>query len=159
MGEERIIVVSDKETAGLRERVKAGIEQSSSFEVVCLSRVKISRIRQEIVPQKPSLVFVSAFLFHPEEFRELKGFVKKLKKHLPQTKIIVHTPRLDDVQLKEIFALGVEGWIDERLGYEFLGKATEAILEGKQTFPSSQVIGKEYPRLTEALGDVIKDTR
>jgi len=144
MGKERIVIASDKENVGLRERIRDGVVRSSGFEVVCLSRMKHSRVRQEIVPQEPSLIFLSASLFYPEEFTELEGFVKKLKKHLPQTKIIIHTHRPHEFQLKEIFALGVEGWIDEKLGYEFLGKATEAILGGKQTFPSSQVIRKEY---------------
>ena len=119
----RVTIVSDKAKVGLRPILKKRIEQNNSLEVVLLSRLKISRIRQEIVPKKPDLVFITASLSYPEEFNELWGFVKKLRKHLPQSNIVVHTPWLSDSQKEKISKAGANRWIDDRLKDSFLDRA------------------------------------
>lgn len=124
----RVAIVSDKAKVWLRPEVKKWIEQNNNLEVVLLevvllSRLKISRIRREIVPEKPDLVFITASLLHPEEFNELWGFVKKLRKHLPQSNIVVHTPWLPDSQKEKISEAGANRWIDDRLKGSSLGRA------------------------------------
>ena len=139
----RVIIVSDKEKVGLRPKLKSEIEQNNNLEVVLLSRLKISRIRGEIVPLKPTLLFITASLYTAEEFNELQGFVKKLKKHLAQASIVVHTPKLRDFKIKEIFEVGADVWIDEKLDYSFLGGVLEAIIKNEVIFHPLQVIRKQ----------------
>lgn len=139
----RIVVASDKNKVSLRPRIKIWIEQNSNLEVVLLSRLKIFRIRAEIVPKKPTLVFITASLYVFEEFNDLWGFVKKLRKHLPQTKIVVHTPRLLENQREKIFKGGADGWIDDELEYPSLGRALEAIARDEEVLHLPQMIKKK----------------
>lgn len=143
MEKNRIVVASDKNKVNLRPRIKSWIEQNSNLEVVLLSRLKISRIRGEVVPQNPILVFITVSLYTSAEFNDLWGFVKKLRKHLPQTKIVVHTPRLFEEQREKIFKEGADGWIDDELPPLLLGKALEAIAKGEEILYSSQMIRKK----------------
>jgi len=124
MEKDSVVVVSDKSRVGLRLQLKEQIEQSSSSQVVLLSRLKISRIRREIVPKNPTLVFITASLDTSEEFKDLLGFVGRLRKHLPRTKIIVHTHRLSDSQRKRIRQEGADGWIDDKLGRSLLAEGS-----------------------------------
>lgn len=127
----RTVIVSDKEKAGLRERIRAAMEGMPNLDVVLLSRSKISRIRSEIVPKEPAVVLVAASLQHPAEVDELGGFVRKLRRHLPETNIVIHAPGLFEPQLEEIFQAGADAWIDERIAYEYLGSAVESIATGQ----------------------------
>lgn len=138
----KVAIVSDKKKVSLRPELKSWIEQNTNLEVVLLSRLKISRIRSEIVPKNPTLVFITASLTTSEEFNDLWGFVKKLRKNLPQTKIIVHTPQLSENQREKIFKEGADRWIDDKMNYSFLGKDLEATVTGRE-FPLSQVIRKK----------------
>lgn len=117
MGKEKIgvAIVSDKSRVDLRPSLQEKIERSPHFEVVLSSREKLSRIRQEILRKNPNLVLVTVSLDHPEEFDELLGFVRKLRKHLPEAKIVVNTPWLPNSQRETIFEAGANGWIDEEI--------------------------------------------
>lgn len=134
MGKERIgvAIVSDKEKVGLREKLQVEIEKNPNLNVSLLSRVKASRIRQEIKKKNPDMVFITASLYTPEEVNEVCGFVKKLRKHLPQTNIVIHTPQLSTTQREAIFAAGADWWIDDNLAYETLTGALEKMVTGEE---------------------------
>ena len=139
----RLIVVSDKDRVNLRPKIKSWLEQNNNLEVVLLSRLKISRIRGEIKPKNPTLVFITASLYTSEEFNELCGFVKKLRKHLPKTNIIVNTPRLSEDKREKLFEGGVDDWIDDRLEYPFSGRTLKSIVKKKKIPYLSQAIIKK----------------
>ncbi len=139
----RVIIASDKDRVGLRSTLKKWLEQNNNLEVILLSRLKISRIRGEIKPKNPTLVFITASLYTSEELKELCGFVKKLRKHLPKTNIIVNTPRLSEEKRGKLFEGGADDWIDDRLDYPFLGETLEAIVKKKKIPYLSQAIIKK----------------
>lgn len=145
MTKERIgvAIVSDKDRVGLREKLQGEIEKNPHLKVVLLSRLKTSRIRQEIKKENPDLVFISASLYTPEEVDELQSFVKKLRKHLPQTNIVVHTPQLSATQQEVIFKAGANGWINHTVPYEILGGALEKLATGEEIVHLSIVRKKE----------------
>lgn len=128
----RLAIVSDKDKAGLRERLQSEIEKNPNFKVVLLSRVKTSRIGQEIKQKNPDMVFITASLYTPEEVDELRGFVRRLRKHLPQTNIVIHTPQLSTTQREVFFEAGANCWINHAEPYEILGGALEKLATGKE---------------------------
>lgn len=138
----RVIIVPDKEKVGLRDMLKSEIERDNNLAVILLSRLEISSIRSEIAPQKPDMVFITASLYAKEEqLKELIGFIKKVKKHLPQAKIVIHSFPLSS-QLEEIFRVGADAWVDDKLDYDLLSKILEAIMKNEPTFHALQVIRK-----------------
>lgn len=141
MNKERIgvAIVSDRDRMGLREKLQREIEKNPNLKVNLLSRIKTSRIRQEIKTENPDLVFVTASLYRPQEFNELQGFVTKLRKYLPQASIVVHTPQLSNTQREAIFEAGVNCWINHTLAYEALGGVLEKLSTGEVIFSSSVI--------------------
>ena len=127
----RAIIASDKDRVGLRSKLKEWLE-NDNLEVILLSRVKISRIRREIKSKNPTLVFITVSLYTSEEFKELCGFIKKLRKHLPETIIIVNTPRLSEYSKGKLFELGADGWINDSVDYPLLSRTVEAIVKKKE---------------------------
>lgn len=123
----RTVIASDRGKAYLGSRLQRELGESGNFEVF-LSREKIARVRGEIKPKQPDLVLVAASLRTDEEIKELRGFVEKVRKHLPQTKIVIHAPLLSYSQREEVLQAGANGWIDDRQGYELLGQTLQEIL-------------------------------
>lgn len=133
MSKERIgvAIVSDKDRVGLREKLQEEIEKNPNLEVTLLSRLKTSRIRQEIKKKNPDLVFVTSSLSYPLEFDELRGFVTKLRKHLPQANIVIHSPQLSNEQQEALSEAGANGWITDNSAYETLSLDLEKIVTKK----------------------------
>lgn len=127
----RAVIAADKETAGFRDKLKESIEEVAGLEVIQLSRAEISRIRGEIVKKKPDLVLVTAALNTSEEMDELKGFIGRVRRHLPQTKIVIHTPNLFQDEVEAVFKSGADAWIDERMAPEYLGPALQSLAAGE----------------------------
>lgn len=134
MNKERIgvVIVSDKDRVGLRERLQAEIEKNPRLTVVLLSRLKTSRIRQEIKKKNPDMVFVTASLYTPEEVDELQSFIRRLRKHLPQSNIVIHTPQLSTTQQEVFFEAGANCLINHTVPYEILGGALEKLATGEE---------------------------
>jgi hypothetical protein len=124
----RVLIASDKDNVGLRTNLEDVIEGGGSFVVVKQSRIKISRIKSEIRPERPDIVLLSASLKNNEEVNELRGFVRKVRRHLPNVMIIVHGP--DDIKESERQTINAEGWISETLPYEYLFQEFNSILQG-----------------------------
>lgn len=127
----RAIIAADKETAGVRDKLKESIEEVAGLEVIQLSRVKISRIRGEIVKKKPDLVLVTAALRTSQEFDELRGFVRRVRRHLPESKIVIHGPNLFENEVEAVFESGADAWIDERMAQEYIGLALQSLTAGE----------------------------
>lgn len=142
----RVVIASDKTKVNLRPELKRRIEEIKGIEGVFLSRVKISRIKGEIKPKNPDSVLVTAALKTDEEFRELRGFVRILKKHLPEINIVVHTPRLSDPQRESIFQVGANGWIHDEIENSSLGRALKDIAAGEEISDSSVITKKRNLR-------------
>ncbi|NIT03652.1 hypothetical protein GTO10_01810 [Candidatus Saccharibacteria bacterium] len=129
MGKKRVIVVSDKDNVEIRERLKEMVEESGEFEIVALSRLKVSRVRSELAPPRPDVVLVSAFLYHPEELLELAGFIRRARRHLPDSTIfILHAPLLLEEEMEPIFKSGVDAWVDERTPAENFGRILSKVV-------------------------------
>ena len=135
-----IVIAADKEKVGIRNLMQEKIEATGQFSVLKLSRLKISRIAQEIKPQHPDIILVAASLYYPHEFKECTTFIRKLRRHLPESTVISQTPHLTYEQLNAMFEAGAHAWIDERLEYEFLGKALLGIVTNQEI--SSNMIRK-----------------
>lgn len=118
----RVVIASDHVNVGMRDNLREGVEREGKFAVVKLSRVKVSRIRQEITGAEPDIVLIYASLLNQEEINELGGFVRRLHKHIPGAKIIIYGPTIDaDLQER----IGANGWINEATAYEYLSQELE----------------------------------
>lgn len=129
---ERLVIISDKDRAGLRSWLEAGIRRRSDFKDVFLSRAKTSRIRGEIVPMGPDAVLVTASLRNEMESRELKGFLRKLREHLPKALIVVHSPQISDAQREEMIEAGADGWISDMADELALSQALKRMVATKE---------------------------
>jgi len=139
----RVVVAADKARVDDRLEVKTGIESGVAFQV-SLSRVKISRINKEIVPQNPNIIFAMAALEHPGELNDFRGFIQKLRKKVPETTIIIQTPKLADHQRQRFFEAGANAWVDEEMPRELLTQALEKIVVGETVFETS-IITRDRP--------------
>jgi len=120
----KALIVADKDNVGVRQNLGHGVLRDGDFEVIGLSRLKISRIRKEIKPKHPDVVLISAALKNEQEIDVLRGFVRKLQKHLADTKVVIHGP---DIDRKE--EIGASGWINEALPHELLSSTLKRITE------------------------------
>jgi len=125
----RTVVSSESEVAGLRENIKLHLEASQKIEVIGFSTTEIAAIRQQIVRKKPDFLLVDHPLFHSENLPELIGFIRKVKKHTPNTEIIIRGPKLVDDETKRLLEAGVFAYINEQVSNELLGPAIETILQ------------------------------
>ena len=127
MGKERctVIISTDKDGRGVRNNLKEGIEREGNFNVIGFSYTDISRIRPDIVNVNPNIVFTAVSLMHPEEMKELRGYIRKIKTKLPGLKVVVLGPVISDA-LKA--TIGADFWIDETNANEFLGRKLSGII-------------------------------
>lgn len=118
----RVVIASDIYNVGMRDNLKVGVEREGKFAVVKLSRVLVSRIRQEITGAEPDIVLVYASLLNQEEINELGGFVRRVHKHVPRAKVIIYGPKIDAQQQERI---GANGWIYDSTAYELISQKLE----------------------------------
>ena len=121
----RVVTASDKDNVGVRSNLNQVITREGEFVVVKTSRIKISRINLEIKPSRPDVIFLSASLNTKEEERELRGFINKLRKHVPNAKVVVHSREMPEGVVQNI---GADGWINNTLAEEYIGQALKKIV-------------------------------
>lgn len=135
----RILIAADKSTSGLRETLASSINKKDGIEVIGLSRTKISRVRQEIRPQKPDVVLVTADLYNPVDDQELMGFIRKVRKHCPTTRIVIQTRKLRPDKLEQFCEAGANAWIDEQLDHIVEGQVLSDVAHHRHT-PISNLV-------------------
>lgn len=143
----QVVVASDKARVTDRPEVKTAIESGVAFRVPLVSRVKIARIKAEIVRQNPNIVFTMAALKHPEESNELCGFIRKLRSKVPKTIVIIQTPELTDPQRQQFFEAGANAWVDKAMRRELLNQALERIVAGEAIFETSIITNPVIRRI------------
>jgi hypothetical protein len=122
----RVVIASDIDNVGMRDNLKVGVEREGKFNVVKLSRVLVSRIRQEITGAEPDIVLIYTSLLNQEEINELGGFVRRLHKHVPDAKVIIYGPKIDTSLQEQI---GANGWISDATAYELISQELEGFKE------------------------------
>lgn len=153
-----LAIVTDDDTVGLREGLKEKIERSNKFAVSSRRFViEAKTARKGIQLLNPDVIFITTLLglakkpnkINEMKFKELKGFIDWSQNlRLPAT-IVVQTPPLGEDKIRELFAAGVEAWIDPEVANEALGPALWGLATGNGVIFSrglvepSQVIRRE----------------
>lgn len=109
----------------MRKKVKE-IQRGRKVKLIAIEPILLFRISY-VVNQEPDLVLLAASLNEKVEIELFKKTIKGLRKQLPDAKIAIQTPILSDRAREEMRELGVDGFIDEKLAYEYLGLALQDV--------------------------------
>jgi hypothetical protein len=120
----RVFILTDVEKRGICLNLKNGVEREGILNVIGITGIRVSLIRSKIKPAFPDVLLICPSLRHEEQSKELRGFVRRIRKHLPNAKIVIHAPEVEEEVKKTINA---DKWLDERLPHEYLGQELEDI--------------------------------
>lgn len=147
----RILIAEDHET--VRDGIKLIIESQDDMEVVGVAgdgREAI-RLAEEL---KPDIVLMDVSM------PELNGLLAsaKLKRIMPDVKIVTLTRHTDEAYLQELMQAGVSGYVLKQSASTELLRAIRAVAAGGN-YLDPAITGKVFENYTERVGKLRGDVR
>jgi len=122
----RTVIASPSKLRGLRQNLKRHFYGSQEIDVVDTAAISIPQIKTKITKNEPDLLIIDWGEFHPERWKELSGWLYKLrrKRNMPNTPIFMKGPEdLLPEKVDMLFNQGVTVYIPEQMPKELLESA------------------------------------
>lgn len=137
----KVVLVSDIDISGLLSDYTSKLNDTLLIHAK-QTPLSVASLRS-LYHDQPDLVLIACNFDereNSEAFREVCGFIRRLRKNAPQAKSVLQSRVLSDFEKSQLFKAGGSAWLDEALCYQSL----ETIILRMMTeteIPLSRLIG------------------